>query len=142
MKVVHADMWTLPGFHVVTTNSSIAYPCRLVMGRGAALEAKKRYPGVDYAAAKLFDALTFYGFLTVPGYDLGLFQVKYNWRDDARIDIIARSTEMLCLFAENYTGHYNIVMNYPGIGNGNLIRADIEPIVKILPDNVTLCIKD
>lgn len=49
-KIVQEELWQHPGFPgmiVVTTNATITYDDRLVMGRGAAWQARHRIPGID-----------------------------------------------------------------------------------------------
>lgn len=126
----------------VTTNSFVKRSGALVMGRGAALTAKRQYPGLDLALGKQVKArsghLKRYGLVWIQRNGtppiVGAFQVKYAWYDRANLDLIRYSTERLSEFAERVDGL--IYLNFPGIGNGKLAFDDVLPIVSTLPDNV------
>jgi hypothetical protein len=154
MKIVRENLWILPpapGMIVVTTNGAVNKDGELVMGRGAALEAKQRIPGIAKEAGALLWGIgcenpAIYHWLVMrapyrPGkVGFGLFQVKRVWSDDASLDMIRKSAQALAEYAKaNPT--LNIRMNYPGIGNGRLKRNDVEPLLCVLPDNVTICMK-
>lgn len=148
MKLVKADMWEMEGLKVITTNESIRRDGKLVMGRGAALEASMRYQELAAMAGnrirnwKLEHGDKPYKLLFLevePWVRIGLFQVKYAWNQRASTDLIEQSTRELKRFAEGY--EKAIVLNYPGIGNGGLTPALVEPIIQVLPDNVTVVYK-
>lgn len=67
----------------------------------------------------------------------GIFQVKRDWGKPALLDLIAESSEMLRRYALARPGEL-ISLNFPGIGNGQLERDAVMPIVEQLPDNVIL----
>lgn len=98
----------------ITTNAQVrARDGALVMGRGIALEAAQRFPGLQQEAGRRIVAhlaqyaergypQRYYGLLIlrpgdVPGLDfhLGLFQVKWHWLDQADPRLIARSVRRL-----------------------------------------------
>lgn len=138
MQVVHHDMWTYPAdIRIVTTNSYINKLGELVMGRGAALEAKTRYPDLPKMAGKVIRHMSDYGVLYFPTLRIGLFQVKRHWRDDADLSLIHESAFWLHMFAQCVSG--TIVLNYPGIGNGRLPEHEVEREIRDLPDNVIVC---
>ena len=161
MKIVKGSLWdSTDDLILVTCNSYIKKDGSLVMGRGAALEMKMKYPNIDkdfgnilsYKYDGVPEHLT-YGVTLVCGFPylntqpelemgivskklFGVFQVKYHYKDDANLDLIRFSTEMLCgIFGK-------ASMNFPGIGFGHLQYKDVLPIVEKLPDNVTLYMKD
>lgn len=154
MQIVKEDLWKLPpmpGMVVVTTNGYINKDGSLVMGRGAALEATKRIPGIAKQAGDViwnagFDSPAMYYFLTARSpfregkLGFGLFQVKRIWSDEADIGIIRQSVMALRTYASRHP-ELNIRMNFPGIGNGRLKRVEVEPHLEPLPDNVTICVK-
>ncbi len=89
-----------------TANSFVTRQKKLVMGRGAALEALKRWPGCDvfFGAEILKECghLGEYGVIlgatnltSLLGISLGAFQVKYHFKDDADLALIERSTQKL-----------------------------------------------
>lgn len=125
---------------VVTTNSYVRSDGCLVMGRGAALEATRRLPGIALECGSLVREKAvkgLYGFLLVRR-DFGLFQVKYHFRDTANLEVVARSAEMMARQARRYSD-LTFALNYPGIGYGHRSEAEIEPILACLPNNVTVC---
>jgi len=150
MKISISDMWAArPDIWVVTTNAVLDHHNALVMGKGAALGAKRQFPNVEYACGWFLrwwaectagsinnpESLE-YGFrLIMPRF--GIFQVKYAWKEPAALDLLMHSTAMLAYYAREHSWQ-QIAMNYPGIGAGGLDEAEVEKIVCELPDNVTL----
>lgn len=148
MKILVEELFVkkpLPIVYIVTTNSYIRRDGSLVMGRGAALEATKRIPGIDSEAGKLIPHLGTYGFIIVrtpldytAGF--GLFQVKYKFDDPADLELIKYSADKLTSLATREK-NCQFRMNYPGIGFGHLTREVVEPLLSELPDNVTICMR-
>lgn len=136
----------------VTTNSFVKKNGNLVMGRGAALELARLRPDVPSifggAVLHLCGNLGKYGvFWSLIRYDAvspfyGAFQVKYNWYENADLELIRFSTEELNRHVQGVLEGSTISVNFPGIGNGNLKYEDVLPIIEILPDNVTFYIKE
>lgn len=128
---------------LVTTNLIINKQGRLVMGRGAALQAATRYPLLP---TELADRIRpwgskDYGIIILKPYAngvrLGAFQVKHHWQDAADPLLIGRSAAILRVIA-NSMPDSRFVVNYPGIGNGRLAEEQVELILRSsnLPDNV------
>ena len=113
------------------------------MGRGAALQCRDTYPGVDKDLADKISkgelSPNYFNIFTQLSKDqyLGAFQVKNNFADKAELEIIKRSTKMLKRHAIDKP-HLNFHMNFPGIGYGGLPYELILPIVQQLPGNVIL----
>lgn len=153
MKIVVGDMWNTIGsatILLVTTNACINMRGELVMGRGAALQMKQNYPGIEQTLARKIqekgaaykpwaDNTPPYGIVSAGqsdrGTHLGAFQVKWSWDQEADLSLIEFSTTMLCKIAPKYE---RVVLNYPGIGYGRLTRRQVEPILAKLPDNVEI----
>jgi hypothetical protein len=158
---MHENLWKPqphPGVYIVTTNFSVNRSNELVMGRGAALEAKNRIPGI---AAEAGDFVIKYSethrtsdtgkvvpycfhLLRNPRpdegkYGFGLFQVKWNYDQKADLGLINCSMVSLRYYCLTYP-HISIRMNYPGIGFGQLPRSEVNKIVEsFIPDNLTIC---
>lgn len=141
------DMWTAyaaADLFLITTNATITTRGALVMGRGIARQAKERFPGLDIALGRQIQALCgnqgIYGLLVSPRWPaakLGAFQVKRHFSQPASLELIRRSAVTLCAWcAEHPTA--TVAVNFPGIGNGCLRRADVLPIVTQLPEQVTI----
>lgn len=148
MKIVdglldYSKPWTTPDLYLFTGNRYITAKGKLVMGRGAALQCRDVYPGVDKDLADKISKgkLSPNYFVKFTQLDkdqyLGAFQVKNNFADKAELEIIKRSTYILKWFAIDKP-HLNFHMNFPGIGYGGLPYESIIPIVQELPDNVIL----
>jgi hypothetical protein len=146
------DIWQeigKAGAILVTSNSYVNSAGCLVMGRGAAREAALRWPALprilgDYIR-QFGGHLGEYGVLFVSknvletSSDIGVFQVKRHFRDQAYPRLITASVYNLRDYAHRYE---RIALNYPGIGNGRLREEDVRPLLEPLPDNVVIYKKE
>lgn len=126
----------------ITTNAMVKKDGSLVMGRGIAQQIRDMYPGLDKAFGKrILDCNMHQKAYHVIGQDMlpnvFAFQVKYSWWEEADLDLIKASTEMLGHTACKHMDQ-TFFLNYPGVGNGKLEIKDVAPIVEQLPDNVTI----
>ena len=141
----------LPVMYVVTTNAFIKGSGELVMGRGAAFQVKTKFPHLPKECGVAINQLgsypVSYGFLEIRSpyrigkAGFGIFQVKNNYSDDANINIIVKACLALKKWMDSNPA-VNVRMNYPGIGNGRLTRATVEPVLtSILKDckRLTIC---
>lgn len=133
------ELFRSNGCIIVTTNSFLTSERKLVMGRGAALQLKRKVPGID----RIFGQLVYekcghlgrYGLLFYEKY--GIAQVKYRFNEKADIELISYSMEMLKETAKPNKHHcYNI--NFPGIGYGGLSKDEVMPVLEKLPQNITI----
>lgn len=149
MHLVTGDMWEEIGkarLILFTANASINSRGELVMGRGAAAEAKARYPDLPRQIGR--DLLEEYedhrpyhvwlppefGESAPSVTHVGAFQVKHRWQDAASLTLIRQSAQYL---AELIRGTpWRVAMNFPGIGYGRLRRKDVLPLLEALPDGV------
>ena len=136
---------------VITTNGCITNDNKLVMGRGAALEATQRYTGIARIAADRIKTAPHlqvtvgtvmcniynYYIAHIPMFNLMLFQVKYHWKQPANLDLIHASVWAFTQYAESHSD-IQFALNYPGIGNGNLAKELVAPYLTLLPNNVTI----
>lgn len=124
--------------YLFTGNSYIKRNGALVMGRGAALEVRDMYPGIDRQLGQQITHLGFYGLLigSTMKPNIGIFQVKYRYNDKAQLELIERSVAALDQYALAFGTA--IHMNYPGVGNGGLLATDVAPLLASLPNNVFL----
>lgn len=165
MQLAKGNMWNATrdraaDVYLVTTNNYLRNNGSLVMGRGAASQVTRMWTGIDMEFGGLIEAEAVrqaatgecrnavkleYGVLVAPspyalkGRDvwLGIFQVKYRWWDSADLGLIERSVGVLGKWVEANPG-MRVALNFPGIGNGHLKRADVMPMVERLPDAVTV----
>lgn len=148
----YGDMFKAEGILIVTTNATIKKNGALVMGRGAARQMRDTYYDCDKDFGKKIEYIKCswntsnkkYGLIIYNHFDyddertfrtLGIFQVKYHYKDMADLNLIEFSTKKLEEYVV-YNPHLIFNLNYPGIGNGGRTIEEIEPIIKILPDNI------
>lgn len=124
----------------ITTNAVSKANGNLVMGAGVALDADKHNPklkvefGRQLRERGLFNK--FYGLLLAEEKYIA-FQTKYHWKNDSPLELVARSTDMLRRLALRYPDR-TFGLPFPGVNNGKLNPKDVYPILKQLPDNVTV----
>lgn len=142
MILKRGNMWdSKADLVLVTTNASVRSDGALVMGRGAAYEMTQRYRGIAHQFGALVKAWSErsakpYGAIVHPCThtpELGIFQVKRHWRDKADPELIRNSVGCLVGAVRCFD---LVAINFPGIGNGQLRRDDVLPLIEGLPDNV------
>jgi hypothetical protein len=151
MKIIKGDLWdNKAAITFVTGNSFLTKDGRLVMGRGAAKEALDKFPSIDSVFGQMIKYrqahLGKYGIL-IDGVGktmeasryLGIFQVKYHFKDKADLSLIKYSAEELYKILVWFP---SVAINFPGIGFGQRTMEEVLPIISFLPDNVTFYIKD
>jgi hypothetical protein len=134
----YSTPWELPNVYLFTGNGIIKNNGGIVMGRGAALQVRNRYLGVDKAFGSLIAANpTAYVLMhkLVAKQYIGWFKVKNHWQQPADLKLIEKATGILSIIAKDYPIH-TYHMNFPGVGNGRLNDAQVMPIIESLPDNV------
>lgn len=126
----------------ITTCGTLRKDDCLVMGRGIALEASKKYPWLQ---AALGEAVKRNGLqvevFTKPR--LIAFPVKYQFYEHADLSLIEHSTkqlltkvERLQLFSNPANNNIRILLGRPGCGNGKLDWLQVQPIMRqYLVDN-------
>lgn len=141
MKIRTGNMFTdhdKGDYLFVTTNSYIKKDGSLVMGRGAALEAKNLFRYIDKQLGNMIskhETPDEYGLVLTSC--LGAFQVKRHFRDAADLDLIRMSTAKLKELAES-NPELTYSINFPGIGFGWRDIEEVMPIIETLPNNVTV----
>lgn len=140
MKLHTGNMWDIyeeADCFVFTGNSFVKTNGCLVMGRGMARQVLDKFPGIDRRiCSKILDEcchLGTYGF--VFDEKIGVFQVKYHFKEKADVRLIRYSVKCLVAYTSKYPDK-QIHMNYPGIGNGGLPKCVVKPLIVCLPDNV------
>lgn len=132
------DVYNRTDLFCITTNSYIKQDRSLAMGKGIALEATRRIPGIAKEFGRRITHLSNYGLIIWerPGQQsIAAFQVKRHFRDKADLNLIDMSTKQLIKIATKYPSA-RFDLNFPGIGNGELPRHLVLPIIRQLPDNV------
>jgi hypothetical protein len=143
MKELKGDIWELApkvGAICITTNGAIRNDGACVMGRGVALEAKKKFPGMDimlgYRIENSGNVVHDLGF-TTGGYYVFSFPVKHHWKQDADLLLIHDSAEQLVeLCDKRYSDMEKILVPRPGCGNGNLDwKEQVKPVIEPILDD-------
>ena len=129
------NLWTYPAdVRVITTNGSVRKDGCCVMGRGCALEAKKKYPDLPLMLGQVITSLGNEAFwvLTKDG-PVVTFPVKHNWQETADIALIVRSATKIAQMRA-LEGRL-VVMPRPGCGNGKLKWADVKSVLSPILDD-------
>lgn len=116
----------------ITTNGFVKNDGACVMGRGIALEAKNKVPGLDY---KLGEMIKQYGnrCLRIKTY-LWSFPVKHKWDQEADLKLIKKSCIELMQMIDKFEIK-TVYLPRPGCGNGKLNWEDVEPVIAPLLDS-------
>lgn len=155
MLEAYGDIWDHLSEYdavVITTNGYVKGNGEAVMGRGIALEATRRFPGI---ARSLGDVLKQYGnrvFAFSHLFDKWVFtfpvkpavgpNFEPGWRMKADPELIETSARQIVEMLDDPTnnGHINkVLMPRPGCGNGGLKWEQVKPILEeILDDRFTV----
>lgn len=143
MKEITGNLWDYvnDGYIVITTNGALNSRGECVMGRGTALQAKNRYPGLARRIGQMIEKYGNHVHLfqmdTDQGEMLITFPVKHHWSERANHELIARSADELRVLA-NKTHATKIFLPRPGCGNGCLKWDNVKPLLKCLDDRFTI----
>ena len=141
------DIWEYPSdWLCVTTNGNIRNDGAAVMGRGIALEAKRRYPKLPHILAEriMEGGNRVYPLGSFGGKLIFSLPTKNDWHDRSSIDLIHVSIRDLLyyhnsakkLFGQDYPV---VAMTRPGCGNGGLDWNCVRPtIVNLLSDKFVI----
>lgn len=153
MKIVRGDLWESGADLICVTVSGQTDLDNLIMGAGAALDAKMRYPNIASQAYKAIldcaesqrrqDAAFVFGFAVAPVGavpDIGLFQTKYTIGQRADLALIGYSIVKLNLWLQriDVSPNFRVALNFPGIGLGRLRRESVLPLLESLDRRVTI----
>ncbi len=146
------ELWdghSLGGAICITTNGTVKSNNEAVMGRGCALEATQKLPGIqkllgEFLKTKGNHLCVFEGVWTTNGQKMCVitFPVKHNWYEKADIELIKNSACSLAAYcSRNPT--IKVFLPRPGCGNGHLDwETEVKPVIKdLLPDNVIIVSK-
>jgi hypothetical protein len=156
MQIKAGNMWDELGHAdlILFTANSTVKDGILVMGGGAAREARKHFPRSDKVFGSILEQHNLvngiFGLIFVDTDDtsvemndnypvdhtvLGAFQTKAEVWNPSTLGLVEYSTHLLHGIAHNWD---RIVLNMPGTGLGGLDVADVMPIIETLPDNVII----
>lgn len=139
MKTTCGDIWELSAdYRVITTNGIVKSNDAAVMGKGIALQAVKRYPGIDFELGERIKK--FGNHVLALSNNLISFPTKHDWKQKSDLHLIKRSAEELAFMFGQQTD-ITILLPPPGCGSGGLKWRDVELIIsKILDDKFTVVI--
>lgn len=137
MLEVIGNLWTYPAdVRVITTNGTVKKNGECVMGRGCALEAKKKYPTLPKLLGQVIVGIgnePFWFPLASADAPLVTFPVKHNWHERADIELIKSSAEKIANMRA--LEERTIVLPRPGCGNGGLRWEDVKPVLEPILDD-------
>jgi O-acetyl-ADP-ribose deacetylase (regulator of RNase III) len=140
MKVLVGDIWKVKAdYRGVPTNGCVTKAGNAVMGKGVALQAKQKFPGIERRLGAAIAAGGNRLHLLEPG--LFSFPVKRNWRERADVDLIRQSVRELGELAERLPER-TFAIPLPGTGNGGLEPDQVWPLLAGLPGNVAVVVYD
>jgi len=146
IKEIKGDLWE---YHrkkfwiVIPTNGFVKNNGEAVMGRGLALQAKRKFPKLPSELGKLIRTR---GNVVFPffKYRIFIFPVKKVWWEKASFKLIEQS----CLFLRDVWKPNIMEIQLPvylprvGCGNGKLDWKDVKPILeRVLDDRFVVCDK-
>lgn len=134
MIEVFGDIWEYYNYGywiVVPTNGFVTRKGEAVMGRGLALDTKKKFPEFS---KELGERLGDYGneVFTFMKYHLITFPVKRWYWEKASLELIEKSAKSLqTIFSINLMGIKTpVYLPRVGCGNGKLYWVDVKPILE------------
>ncbi len=145
LRQARGDLWELARGKAlaITTNGSLKKDGSAVMGRGIALQAAQRFPGLP---RRLGIYLQKYGnrcfYLGRWGdYTLVSFPTKRRWRERADLELVKVSAVQLVRIADKF-GLSEVYLPRPGCGEGGLVWEAVEPVLKrVLDGRFIVCAK-
>lgn len=145
MREVIGNIWEVEGdWLIIPTNGSVKKDGTAVMGRGLALQAKQRFPGIEKSLGKgLSNAGNVLHVIRKTEKEPVLlsFPVKYDWKDEADLDLIRESArELRRYWLGTVIGTGNrpakVLLPRVGCGNGRRKWGEVKPILEEeLPDD-------
>jgi hypothetical protein len=132
MQIIEGNLWkfhTPSNWIVVPTNGSIRKDGACVMGRGVALQAKKRYGTLPYELGQKLRE-TGNNVYTFKDYGLLTFPVKHKWFESADLSLIEQSVKQLL-----YVVDRPIYLPMVGCGNGKLSWKVVKPLLETYFDD-------
>ena len=134
MKEIEGNIWKFyPEYEIVIpTNGTVKRDGSCVMGRGLALQAKKRFPELPFDVGNY---ILKFGNNThrFAKYSIITFPVKHSWHEKADLNLIKESARKLVIMVS-----WEVYLPEVGCGNGGRIWEEVKPILSELPDNFTV----
>lgn len=136
MKEVVGNLWTIKAdARVIPTNGIVRRDGAAVMGRGVALQAKARYPRIEFTVGAILKGKGNHVQFFFKEENLWTFPVKHHWREKADLKLIGRSCLELTIQASHRPWMKRIALPRVGCGNGGLDWKEVKPILKEFLDD-------
>ena len=139
MKERDGDIWkAIADYYVITTDGDVRKDGAAVMGRGVALQAKKRFSGIEYTLGR---GIQLRGNHVKLIGRLITFPVKHHWRQKADLELIKRSANELRNLINDlnvrnmFALPLRIALPRPGCGNGGLDWKSVKSWIEIVLDD-------
>ena len=125
IEEVVGDLWTHPAeYRVVPTNGDLKANGELVMGRGVALDAKKKFPLLAGELGKWVKTFGNYPHI-FPAYKIISFPTKRTWKMDSDPVLIAKSAESLLKLVKEHRIK-SVALPRVGCGIGTIGNMDLN----------------
>lgn len=127
------DLWRYydDGYVCITTNGFVKSNGECVMGRGVALQATQRFPGIAREIGKLISKSGNHVHV-LDRWKLCTLPTKHHWKEKADIDLIKRSISELETIADML--ECSFYLPRPGCSNGRLQWSSVRPLLTHLSD--------
>ena len=126
------NIWDEPcDWICVTTNGMLRSDGKAVMGAGIALQAKKKYKGIDVTLAKkLKERGNVVSLIAKDGKKLILsFPTKHHWKDKYDMDLIRKSALQLKFYFNEAKIKPIVAIPRPGCRNGGLLWENVRKVL-------------
>ena len=138
MIEIQGNLWDFYGrlntTVLITTNGSVRKDGWAVMGRGCTKQAAKMFPEFPEELGKFLRENDNEIYRFNRG-GVWTFPVKHIWNDAASLPLIRKTTQRFEIMAIACP-RTRFILPRPGCGYGHRLWIEVEPIVRILPDNV------
>jgi len=116
----------------ITTNGTIRGDGACIMGRGVALQAKRRYPQLPYEIGANIARIGNHC-CVLKKYKIITFPVKWRYNNKANINLISESAHELMEILDKH-GIYKVYLPKPGCNNGKLDWNDVKAVIETILD--------
>lgn len=113
----------------ITTNGTVKANGEAVMGRGVALQAKRRFPELPLLLGQKLSQYSNIPFI-LADFRLVTLPVKHDWWEVANLQLIEDSIFALERAWTLWDDRLSLYLVRPGCGNGQLDWKDVRPILE------------
>ena len=160
MKNIKGDIWKQKADAIcITTNGVVSSKNRAVMGKGIALQAKIKVPGIDFVLAQKLKKYGNHVYLLTEEvkdqiqiidtpfkkcknlpYHMISFPTKNDWKHISSMKLIQASAKRLMELIKQKDWD-KVIVPRPGRANGQLEWKNVKPILKEIFDNKVYVIR-